>query len=227
MTAQGQVAEPETRPFAALQLETVSLPGRSLGLQSGDILVRIDGVCFDGRISTLKARQAAVGSSACLLGFWRDGTSWQVASDTVFLGRWRRVALPDGIGEAPLEVTGKRNWDIWVEPGGAYDALPSRGDVLAWLVPFNLVRLRLWSALALWLSLLVVSVMLGFWLGLAVQVVVWIYFWRVTPVLVRQDWMARGFRLWRVIAAPSENALHAEVSKSFPQMRFIHGRAPR
>ncbi|MEL6550183.1 MAG: hypothetical protein AAFQ54_08040 [Pseudomonadota bacterium] len=218
--------DPE-HPYAALRLESVRPAGRSLGLQAGDTLVRIDGACFDGSRATLKARVAMAGSRGCMLSFSRAGLLWQVAIDTARLGRWRHVPLPEGIDIAPQEVSGEQNWDVWVDPDGAYDALPAKRDGFALLVPLNLIRLRLWSALALWGALLVVSVMLGPWVGTAVQVVVWIYFWRITPALVRQDWVARGFRLWKVMAARSETALHAELAARVPQIRFVHARPGR
>ncbi|MEM7428225.1 MAG: ATP-binding protein, partial [Pseudomonadota bacterium] len=97
-----------------------------------------------------------------------------------------------------------RNWEIWVTPSGRYDAQAVSPGVLAFLVPYYLLHMHLWSAFALWVAVLIISIMLGWVLGTVVQVIVWLYFWRAAPTLLRQEFMARGFRLWRVMADPTQ-----------------------
>ena len=84
--------------------------------------------------------------------------------------------------------------------------------------------MRLWPAFLIWLAVSLVCVMLGWAFGLLTQAIVWVYFWRAGPALQRQDWVARGFQLWRVMAMPSERALHEELANTVPELAFIHGR---
>ena len=149
---------------------------------------------------------------------------WQLWTDTGSLGRWRIMELPAEIDDAPLEIEGLRNWEVWVQPDGLYDTQPSRPGLIEALVPLNLIRMRLWPAFLIWLAVSLVCVMLGWAFGLLTQAIVWVYFWRAGPALQRQDWVARGFQLWRVMAMPSERALHEELANTVPELAFIHGR---
>jgi len=117
-----------------------------------------------------------------------------------------------------------RNWEIWVTAQGVYDAHACHPGPVALFVPYHLLRMRLWSPFLVFMAVLLISVMLGWILGVLVQVIAWLYFWRAAPTLMRQDFVARGFRLWRVVAVRSEAELHAQLSKTAPNLRFAHAR---
>ncbi|MEM9435501.1 MAG: hypothetical protein AAGA15_00560 [Pseudomonadota bacterium] len=208
-----------------LVLERANRSGTAVGLRAGDVLAHVNGRPLDGNLNSLKEQLSANSMEPHLLGFWRGGQRWLLRSDSASFGRWHTCDLPDGLEEEPALPQGPmRNWEIWVTPSGRYDAQAVSPGVLAFLVPYYLLHMRLWSAFALWVAVLIISIMLGWVLGTVVQIIVWLYFWRAAPTLLRQEFMARGFRLWRVMAARSEAALHAELSETVPELRFAHGR---
>lgn len=208
-------------PGACLRLDSVNPQGRALGLRPGDLLLRLDGQEFDGRTATLQARFRDGAEHALCL--WRAGEPWQVLSRTPALGRWRSAASPDPAPGAP-PADALRNWEVMVDPAGRYDVQPCRASWLALLVPLYLIQMRLWGALALWAALCALCLPLGWIAGGLVQAVIWLYFWRAAPSLVRADRGARGFRLWRVIAARGEAALHRQMQGLAPTLRFVHAR---
>jgi len=211
---------PDAAP-ACLRLDSVNPQGRAFGLRVGDLLLRLDGQAIDGQTATLQARFRDSAEHA--LCIWRAGEIWQVLSATPALGRWRSAALPDPVPSAP-PADGLRNWEVMVDAGGRYDVQPCRASWLALLVPIHLIQMRLWGALALWAALSALCLPLGWIAGGMVQALIWLYFWRAAPSLVRADRSARGFRLWRIIAARSEAVLHRQMPDLAPALRFVHAR---
>lgn len=206
-----------------LSLVSVRAAGRALGLRPGDMLLRIDGRAFDGRIASLLEAFREAPGGRCALSLRRAGRDWTVLAETPTLGRWRvapcDVAVPD------IDTRGLRNWEVMTSAARQYDAQPQRPGWGAFLVPVHLVQMRLWPPLAIWVALVLISLPLGWILGGAVQTLVWIYFWRAAPALVRADRAARGYRLWCVMAARSESDLHGQLAAGMPDLRFVH--APR
>src|SRR6056297_3394332 len=211
---------PDAAP-ACLRLDSVNPQGRACGLRAGDLLLRLDGQEIDGQTATLQARFRDGAEHA--LCIWRAGEIWQVLSATPALGRWRSAALPDPVPSAP-PADGLRNWEVMVDAGGRYDVQPCRASWLALLVPIHLIQMRLWGALALWAALSALCLPLGWIAGGMVQALIWLYFWRAAPSLVRADRSARGFRLWRIIAARGEAGLHRQMASLAPALRFVHAR---
>lgn len=210
-----------------LVLERVNRAGMALGLRSGDLLFHINGHPLDGNLNSIKEQLSGSPMDPPLFGFWRGGQKWLLRSDNASFGRWHTCDLPDCLDAEPSLPSGRvHNWEIWVAPGGSYDAHALNPGAAAFLVPFYLLQMRLWSAFVVWAAVLLISLTLGWILGSCVQVVVWLYFWRAAPTLVRQEFTARGFRLWRVAAAPSEAALQAELSETAPNLHFVHARSP-
>lgn len=212
--------------FFGLSLSSVTVQGRALGLQAGDILLRMDGLPFDGETATLSKRFRMEGARQHMLSFWRDGREWHVFSATPALGRWRRVAWPENVDAAGVAVRGMRNWEVMVHSAKHYDAQPQRPSWLAFLAPVYLIQMRLWGGLALWVALGVLCLPLGWVAGLGLEAVICFYFWHASPALVRADRMERGFRIWRVIAAPSETALHRQMADLAPDLSFVHAPEP-
>jgi hypothetical protein len=208
-------------PRSCLRLDSVAAPGRAIGLRAGDLLLHLDGQPFDGEIKTLQARFRDGAEHALCL--WRAGETWQVLSGTPALGRWRSAPLPEGAPGAPLPE-GLRNWEVMVDAAGRYDVQPCRASWAALLVPLHLIQMRLWGALALWAALSALCLPLGWIAGAGVQALVWLYFWRAAPSLVRADRAARGYRLWRIVAARGEGALHRQMASLAPALRFVHAR---
>lgn len=225
-----QSAEPEARR-GLLFLMSVNARGRAYGLKVGDVLTRIDGKPFDGRLTSLSARMKGSDAGRVALWFRRDGErrsdrqDWPVIVETAALGQWKSVALPEGETVEAEPTFGLKNWDVFIDKAGRYDAQRSEARLTALLVPIYLVQMRLWGPLALWGALAAVAVPFGWIVGGALHVVIALYFWQAAPALVRMDRMARGFRYWRIIAARNERALHNRVAEMAPQLQFIHARA--
>lgn len=109
---------------------------------------------------------------------------------------------------------------------GGYDVQPQRPPLLALLTPLYLVQMRLWIPLMVWIAVLCLSIPIGWSAGIALQALMSLYFWRLGPNLVRLDRMARGFSLWRVIAARSERDIHAYVKATAPHLHFVYASGP-
>ena len=208
---------------AGLFLASVNTQGQALGLRPGDLLIGIDGAPIDGQVSTLRARAPDRPGRAQAFWFLRDGQRWPLLTDSSALGRWRTTRLPEVPPVEALPDTA-RNWDVVCDDLGRYDAQPRNAPLLALLAPVYLLQMRLWSPLAVWLALTAICLPLGWIAGGALQVLICLYFWRAAPMLFRTDRAAGGFRLWRVIAAPSEAALHRRMSILAPNLRFVHAR---
>ncbi|MFD0857541.1 hypothetical protein [Roseovarius aquimarinus] len=217
---------PPAPPQGVLALTSVHPAGRALGLRKGDLLTRIDGRACDGRTTTLSAAFRTAPTGRCILEFRRAGRGWCVRADTPALGRWRTVPAPAPGPERDLR--GLRNWEVMVAPGGQYDAQPQDPGLLPLLAPVHMIHMRLWAPLAIWAALLILCLPLGWLLGGLVQIIAAIYFWRAAPALVRADRVARGYRLWGVVAARSEAMLHRQIADLAPDMPFVHAppRAP-
>lgn len=219
-------SDPVLRP-TALALASVNPQGKSLGLRPGDILLRVDGQAVDGKTKDIQALFRAQPDRARVLWIWRDGQVWPVLGRSAILGRWRVMPRPEGIATLPEHRPAERlqNFDVMIGPDETYDAQPRTPSVMALLPPLYMVQMRLWTPLALWAALALVSVPLGWVAGAALQILVCVYFWRAAPMLVRTDRTARGFRLWRVIAARSERDLHRQMTGLAPDLRFVHAAA--
>ncbi|SMO98589.1 hypothetical protein SAMN06265173_1458 [Thalassovita litoralis] len=209
-----------------LALGSVNARGRALGLQPEDRLIAIGETRFAGDTTNLSARFHGPSPRPQVLWFQRDGAVWPVQSQTAHLGRWRQIPMSED--DIPGDFRGKalQNWSVVVDADGRYDALPQHPTALAFLVPFHLIRMRLWGALLLWLALCALSVPLGWMAGLPLQALIWLYFWRSSPGLAHEDRIARGFRPWRVVAAHNETDLHRRMAALAPTLRFIHSAVP-
>ena len=208
---------------AALRLSSVNATGRSFGLKAGDLLLRIDGHSCDGQVKSLQARFREAPEQERALTFWRNDAEWTVLCRTAVLGRWRNAPWPEGASAESSQDGKLRNWEVMVDTNGCYDTQRRMPSLYALLVPVYLVHMRLWGALLLWIALTALCFPLGWMAGSGVQVLVSLYFWRSSPALVRADRNARGFRMWRVIAARNEAGIHQKVAKLAPELRFVHG----
>lgn len=211
----------------ALALTSVNPLGKSLGLRPGDILLRVDGQSVDGTIKDIQALFKEQPERARLMWICRDGQVWPILGRSAILGRWRVMPKPEAIAALPEHRPEDRwkNFDVMIGPDESYDAQPRTPSVLALMPPLYMIQMRLWTPLILWAALLLLSVPLGWIAGAALQGLICVYFWRAAPMLVRSDRTARGFRLWRVIAAKSERNLHRQMTTLAPDMRFVHAPA--
>lgn len=207
--------------YGALQLTSLSLRGKGLGLHPGDTLVRIDGKPFDGTVTRLLQSFAGQPDRKRVLWFVRDGLEWPVVAKTAALGQWRSVHLPEGFSTGALPTIGLRNWDVLVNADGAYDVQPTEASGFAFLAPLYLLQMRLWGPLALWAAVSALALPLGWVAGSALQVLLCLYFWRASPTLMRSDRFARGFRYWRIMAARNERDLHEKMAEIAPGLRFV------
>lgn len=210
-----------------LALASVNAQGKALGLRSGDILLRIDTHAVNGQTKDLLARFKENPDRQRALWMRRDGHIWPILVRTPTIGRWRAMSAPEvSLPESGLTPAARlRNFEVMCGPDESYDAQPQRPSVLALLPPIYLIQMRLWAPLAIWAALTALCVPLGWVAGGALQVLISIYFWRAAPMLVRVDRMARGFRLWRVVAARSERDLHRRMSDLAPELRFLHAQS--
>lgn len=207
-----------------LALASANPQGKALGLRPGDILLRVDTHAVDGQTKDLLARFKEHPERPRVLWMRRDEKVWPVLARTAILGRWRAMPWPDTAARLPepLPAARLRNYDVMIGPDDIYDAQPQKPSVLGLVPPLYMLQMRLWTPLAIWAALSVLCVPLGWGAGGALQALICIYFWRAAPMLVRVDRMARGFRLWRVIAARSERDLHRQMVALAPELRFFH-----
>jgi len=210
-----------TPDHAALVLAQSSLVARASGLRPGDLLIALNGRAITGDPRTVLAgiKRGQTGQSQLRLR--RAAEDWDLVADPRQLGRWRagRTDMPPG----PLPARkALRNWDVMVTPDGVYDVQMQAPRALALLVPVYLVQMRLWGPLAIWGATLLIGLAPGLiWAGI-IQAVFALYIWRAGPMLVRADRQAQGLRMWRVMAAPDEAALHRQIAQSLPDWRFLH-----
>lgn len=204
-----------------LKLAPVNLQGRALGLLPGDILLRLDGKPLEGPAAQLLKRVQAQTDREHLLDLRRDETDWTVLSSSLALGRWKAVDIPEPVTANHASIDRMRNWDVVVTEDGRYDAHPRTSPLLALLAPLYLIHMRLWTALAVWGALTLLGLAIGWVLGSTIQILVCLYVWRAAPTLFRADRSARGFRLWRVMAATSEADLHAQLGRIAPGLTFV------
>lgn len=207
-----------------LKLAPVSLQGRALGLLPGDVLMRLDGRPIKGQARHLVKVFNTPPHKPHLLDIRRNDQVWSVLSPTAALGRWKPVDSTETISVKSRGPDGMRNWDVLVNDAGNYDTHPHSPPLLALLAPVYLVHMRLWAALTVWGALTLLGVAIGWVLGAAIQVLICLYVWRSAPTLFRATRHAKGFRLWRVIAAPTEADLHREVSRLEPGLTFVFAR---
>ncbi|WP_417727008.1 hypothetical protein [Roseovarius sp.] len=214
---------PTGQPTTALALASVNPQGKALGLRPGDTLLRVDAYAVDGQTKDLLALFKHQPDRPRVLWLRRGAEVWAVLSCTAILGRWRAVSVPDAAGAlpAPLPAAQLRNFEVICNADNIYDAQSQKPSVLGLLPPIYMLQMRLWTPLAIWAALSVLCVPLGVIAGGALQALICIYFWRAAPMLVRADRMARGFRLWRVVAARSERDLHRQMVGLAPDLRFF------
>lgn len=222
MTTQKDSAD--TKAQTCLQLAPVNLQGRALGLLPGDLLVRLDGKPLDGPAAQLLKRVNAQSDRKYLLGLRRGDQEWTVLSSNLMLGRWKAVDAPDTVSASHASFDRMRNWNVVVSEDGRYDAHPRTAPIFALLAPVYLIHMRLWAALAVWGTLTLLGLAVGWILGTAIQILICLYVWRAAPALFRADRNAQGFHLWRVIAATSEADLHRQVTQLVPNLSFVLSR---
>ncbi|MEM8576958.1 MAG: hypothetical protein AAGF60_03825 [Pseudomonadota bacterium] len=142
------------------------------------------------------------------------------------LGKWvleeRAEAHPARPGAVTLDAP---NWEVWRTVSGTYDIISEAPSLETLVAPYFLIKMRLWEALAIWCTLVVVSVMLGGVLGVSVQMVSWLFFWRSASDLVRREWTAQGMQRCLVVAARSERDAHDTVGRLEPDLVWRYGRA--
>lgn len=204
-----------------LVLMSVNAAGRVLGLRKGDRLELINGQPFDGQSRSLVACCDPHGLRPVLLGFHRDGRHWSVLSTAAKLGHWARgpvVALPH-VG-APQTAARHSNWLVFSDGVARYDIYPLRPPLGALLAPIHLLQQRLWVPWGVWVGLSILSALLGPVWGVALQLLMALYFWRAAPALFRADRVARGMAPVLVVAAPSEADLHAQLGQLLPGQRY-------
>lgn len=205
-----------------LQLSTASGYARALGLRRGDALVGIEATPLEGDTRTILARIKRQPQKPVRLTFRRGAGQWDVICLAAYLGRWSGKPQ-DAQPVQMVAGQGWCNWDIMVDPDGTYDVQMQRPRLLALLAPLYLVQMRLWGPLAIWLALALLSMAVGPVGGAAILLPITVYFWRAGPVLVRADRQARGYRMWRVMAARNEQDLHRQLRQIAPQLRFAYG----
>lgn len=214
---------PSAPDFAGLILSRPDAAGRALGLIAGDMLVALNGLPFDGTESTLFSRFS--GGRLIALTFQRGKTERLVLARRADLGLWRKgpsLIKSEG-GYRRLYPQAMQNWEIWRSGEGLYDVEPaSRSLTLALLPPLWLANRRLWGPLAIWAALGLPAIAMGLWPAIVMQALINAYFWREGKAMLRADRLARGFEPWAVLAAASETALHSQIMKIDPNMRYVY-----
>lgn len=230
MTGQAS-AESEAGRAPVMHLARLSQMGIAFGLRPGDALVSVAGRPPRADVDRLRVAEAH-GSEAPLLGLQRGDVAWFIRGVPADFGKWRaasQAAPRDTISagnESPIlhgaspPPDHARNWEVWETRAGDYDVFRSRPGLAEALVPYHLLKMGLWEPLALWVTLLMVSVALGGILGWFIQLLSWGLFWRVSPDLVRRDWVAQSMTRRRIVAATAERTVHETVARLDPDLRF-------
>lgn len=222
---------PEHQEIKLLVLASVNAAGRALGLRPGDVLEAFDDAPFsDGVERLIRVMDGAREKQTHVMRFSRSGTSWSVLAGTARLGQWRVETMQRPASDAkPRREArdGLRNWIVMRDPDLYYDVHPVSPTLLGILAPLHLLQMRLYGPLAIWCAVVMCGLPLGTIPTAVLAVLASLYFWLVAPDLFRADRAARGFFLYRIMAARSESDLHRRIAKTDPDHVFILAKRPR
>lgn len=215
----------ELQDIKLLVLASVNSSGRALGLRAGDILEAFDDAPFsDGVERLIKVMDGARDKQTHLMRFSREGTSWSVLAETARLGQWRVETMKRPASDAKPRRearNGLRNWLVMRDPDLYYDVHPVSPTLLGILAPLHLLQMRLYGPLAIWCAVVMCGLPLGTIPTAVLAVLASLYFWMAAPDLFRADRAARGFGLFRVMAARSETDLHQRIVRTDPDHVFV------
>lgn len=205
------------------RLTALTREAGKLGLELRDMLIAVNGVPFAHDKAELPYRLTHLVRGRTALTFRRDGEDFTVIATTPALGAWDPVDAPSDIERRRLSPNVMTNWEIYVHDDGHYDLQPLTPSLVALLAaPFWLAQMRLWVPMATVLSVVIITLPFGFWMTAAVYGVASVYVWRMSQELFRADRIARGFSPYRVIAAPSEKAVHTYCEKSAKDLHYVY-----
>jgi len=195
-------------------------PGRALGLRTGDVLIGVEGQPWRGGPEALRARFDA-GSAPLLLTFQRGEAQLSLLADHADLGRWERIAAPEGSPAPALPGGAVCNWQIMRRHDGEHDLFALRPQALALVLP------PLWLAQArmfTWLAALGAALALSLPGGVILMAVVWCaagwHLWRHGALHIRQARLAEGYCPVGVLAARTEGEARAAWQALAPGSRF-------
>ncbi|PRY86481.1 hypothetical protein [Donghicola tyrosinivorans] len=218
-------------PAHRLKLKALDVAAIALGLKSGDELIAVNGLPFDGGEMQLRERFGRKGITVALT-FEREGRKFVVLASNPNLGTWTRGAEYDAAEAAKnakrILPDGLINWEVYRDINDVYDLQQQRPSALAIaLTPLWLAQMRLWTPLAIWVATIIVTAPIGLYVVLLTQVLAWTYFWNTGPEFFRRDRIARGMKPFMVIAASSEAKVHGYLKKEFPELHFVYDPVPR
>lgn len=202
--------------------------GRALALQSGDVLVAVNGRAFSGDSAALQRRFADRKGRALALGFRRGEAGFTVLSDRADLGQWEAVPLPAGQPDGErIDPDALRNWEILRSSDGLYDLHPLNASALALaLPPLWLLQMRLWVPFATLAAALVAAGLAAIWAVGIVWLAAGLHMRHAAAAYLRLDRRARGLLPHAVHAARTESEAHAAHHRLHPADRFLFERSP-
>jgi len=202
-----------------------TLLGRELRLQSGDILVAINGFPFHGDEFELRSRLAA-SKDPVALSFLRDKNMIVVLSSTARLGTWQSIPAVEMTEMTRINPATLVNWEILRAVDGIYDIHSLSGSLLSLIAaPVWLLQMRLWIPAAAFVACAMVAAAVSPLMGVAVYMAAGLHIWNGGHKYFRKDRQSRGMKPHVVIAASSERAAHAIYKKLEPEARFLFDRS--
>ncbi|MCC5964940.1 MAG: hypothetical protein JJU24_02275 [Natronohydrobacter sp.] len=194
--------------------------GYPFGLHAGDRLIAVNGATWHGSASALQKIVATHGQPS-LLTFMRDGIVFSILTPRADLGCWDAKPALNEPSELPALDSPVRNWEIMADKNGNHDLFTVDASLLALVAPpIWLAKSRLWSGLAVFFTVIALSLPVGTALLFVVWIVAGVHLWRDGAEHLRIALQMRGYVRRGIVAATSEAEAVALWSRLVPQARF-------
>jgi len=194
--------------------------GYPFGLLAGDLLIGLNGAPWRGSAIDLHKTVSAYGQQS-LLTFLRKGGVFSILTERADLGLWEMQPVQADLPDLPAPDKRLRSWDVMADRNGIHDLFPVDASLLALVAPpVWLAQSRLWSGLAVFVAVIVLSLPVGLALVLAVWLVAGLHLWRDGAQHQRVTLQMQGFVRRGILAATSESEAVALWCQLYPETRF-------
>ena len=212
-------------PLPCVKLASPSAYAKSLGLRRGDLVIALDCKINDLTDDQMMRLMRNGNEQPRPVTLRRGQDDWTVLCKSDQLGHLARFITDAPLPELPdIRQQKLKNWDVLIGPNDIYDLQKQSPALLGLIPPLYLIQMRLWTELAVWAALTLLCIPFGLIAAVVVQLLLAVYFWRKGPIHVRQDRSARGFVVWRLVAAPNETAIHSYIKTARPDLQFVYAR---
>lgn len=194
--------------------------GYPFGLHAGDRLIAVNGATWHGSASALQKIVSTHGQPS-LLTFMRGDIVFSILSSRADLGSWDAKPALSEPTELPTLDSTLCNWEIMADKNGNHDLFAVNTSLLALVAPpVWLAQSRLWSGLAVFLTVIALSLPVGIALFPVVWFVAGVHLWRDGAEHLRIALQMRGYVRRGIVAATSEAEAVALWCRLVPQARF-------